>query len=101
MARRQVRGRYAARDELYGEARVKAPRFERLRDEAIRLGGIPLLAALAGLGWTRVNDTLGPVVRDTDGRVFTLANLDEMLEVAPFPQLLDLVPVPDLAPSID
>lgn len=61
---------------------------ERLRAESIRLGGVPLLAVLAGLGWTRVNDTLGPVVRDTDGRVFTLSNLDEMLSVSPFPSLI-------------
>ncbi|MCJ0980969.1 hypothetical protein O4160_25630 [Rhodococcus sp. IEGM 1401] len=74
-----------------GTARDKALRFERLRAEANRLGGIPLLAVLGGLGWTRVNDTLGPVVRDTDGRVFTLSNLDEMLTVAPFPSLIGTV----------
>lgn len=67
-----------------GTARDKALRFERLRDEAIRLGGIPLLGVLRGLGWTRVNDTLGPVVRDCDGRVFTLSTLPEMLTVTPF-----------------
>lgn len=71
-----------------GTARDKALRFERLRDEANRLGGIPLLAVLGGMGWARVNDTLGPVVRDTDGRVFTLSNLPEMLTVAPFPSLI-------------
>lgn len=71
-----------------GTARDKALRFERLRAESIRLGGVPLLAVLAGLGWSRVNDTLGPVVRDTDGRVFTLSNLDDMLSVAPFPSLV-------------
>lgn len=71
-----------------GTARDKALRFERLRAESVRLGGVPLLAVLGGMGWTRVNDTLGPVVRDTDGRVFTLANLDEMLEVAPFPSVI-------------
>ena len=49
---------------------------------------LPLLAVLGG--WARVNDTLGPVIRDTDGRVFTLANLPEMLTVAPFPSLLGL-----------
>lgn len=73
-----------------GTARDKALRFERLRAEAVRLGGVPLLAVLAGLGWGRVNDTLGPVVRDTDGRVFTLATLPEMLNVAPFPALRGL-----------
>ncbi|MCR2185625.1 hypothetical protein NSX52_23995, partial [Salmonella enterica] len=52
-----------------GTARDKALRFERLRAESARLGGVPLLAVLAGLGWTRVNDTIGPVIRDTDGRV--------------------------------
>jgi hypothetical protein len=70
-----------------GTARDKALRFERLRDESIRLGGVPLFGVLGGLGWTRVNDTLGPVVRDCDGRVFTLSTLPEMLSVAPFPSL--------------
>lgn len=73
-----------------GTARDKALRFERLREEAKRLGGTPLLAVLGGIGWARVNDTLGPVVRDTDGRVFTLATLSSMLEVAPFPSLIGL-----------
>jgi len=74
-----------------GTARDKALRFERLREESVRLGGIPLLAVLGGIGWARVNDTLGPVVRDTDGRVFTLANLPDMLQVAPFPSLTGIV----------
>lgn len=77
-----------------GTARDKALRFERLRTEATRLGGVPLIAVLGGLGWTRVNDTLGPVVRDTDGRVFTLSNLDEMLTVAPFPSLIGTAILP-------
>lgn len=72
-----------------GTARDKALRFERLRRESRRLGGIPLFAVLSGMGWTRVNDTLGPVVRDTEGRVFSLATLDEMLTVAPLPTLLN------------
>ena len=75
-----------------GTARDKALRFERLRDESIRLGGVPLLAVLGGMGWARVNDTLGPVVRDTDGRVFTIATLPEILTVAPFPTLIGLAP---------
>ena len=66
-----------------GTARDKALRFERLADEARRLGGIPLIAVLGGLGWKRVNDTLGPVIRDCGGRVFTLSNLHEMLTLAP------------------
>lgn len=74
-----------------GTARDKALRFERLRDEATRLGGIPLIAVLGGLGWKRVNDALGPVVRDTEGRVFTLKTLNQMIEVAPFPQLVNLI----------
>lgn len=73
-----------------GTARDKALRFERLRAESVRLGGIPLLAVLGGMGWARVNDTLGPVVRDTEGRVFTLATLPQMLDVAPFPTLRNL-----------
>lgn len=74
-----------------GTARDKALRFERLRDESSRLGGIPLLAVLGGIGWARVNDTLGPVVRDTDGRVFTIATLPEILHAAPFPALTGIV----------
>lgn len=73
-----------------GTARDKALRFARLSQEAVRLGGVPLLAVLGGLGWTRVNDTLGPVIRDCDGRVFTLATLPEMLAVHPFPTLVGL-----------
>jgi hypothetical protein len=67
-----------------GTARDKALRFERLRDESMRLGGIPLIAVLVGLGWLKVSDTLGPVVRDCDSRVISLSNLNEMLSVSPF-----------------
>jgi hypothetical protein len=74
-----------------GTARDKAPRFERLHDESVRLGGIPLIAVLAGIGWSRVNDTLGPVIRDTDGRVFTLVTLPEIVTVAPFPSLVGTI----------
>ena len=77
-----------------GTARDKALRFTKLRGESNRLGGIPLIAVLGGIGWARVNDALGPVVRDTDGRVFTLSTLAAMLEVAPFPSLIGLEPVP-------
>jgi hypothetical protein len=73
-----------------GTARDKALRFARLRGESNRLGGIPLIAVLGGIGWARVNDALGPVLRDTDGRVFTLSTLAAMLEVAPFPSLIGL-----------
>ena len=73
-----------------GTARDKALRFERLRDESIRLNGVPLLAVLTGMGWMRVNDTLGPVVRDTLGRVFTLSTLPQMLDVDPFPSLIGM-----------
>lgn len=72
-----------------GTARDKALRFQRLREESMRLGGIPLVAVLGGLGWTRVNDTLGPVVRDCDGRVFSVGNLPDMLSVSPFPMLMN------------
>lgn len=71
-----------------GTARDKALRYERLRDESMRLGGVPLIAVLGGLGWTRVNDTLGPVLRDCDGRVFSVSNLSDMLAVSPFPMLV-------------
>ncbi len=73
-----------------GTARDKAGRFATLRRESNRLGGIPLIAVLGGIGWARVNDALGQVVRDTDGRVFTLSTLNEMLRVAPFPSLIGL-----------
>jgi hypothetical protein len=71
-----------------GTARDKAARFRALRAEASRLGGVPVFAVLAGLGWTRAADALGPVVRETDGRVFTMPTLPEMLTVQPFPTLL-------------
>ncbi len=77
-----------------GTARDKAGRFTNLRRESNRLGGIPLIAVLGGIGWARVNDALGPVVRDTDGRVFTLSTLTAMLEVAPFPSLIGLKATP-------
>jgi hypothetical protein len=67
-----------------GTARDKAARFAALRSEAVRLGGVPLFAVLAGLGWQRTADTLGPVVRDTDGRVFTIRTLEAMMTVEPF-----------------
>jgi hypothetical protein len=70
-----------------GTARDKAARFSTLRNEAVRLGGVPLFAVLAGLGWRRAADTLGPVVRDTDGRVFTIQTLPSMMTVEPFPGL--------------
>ena len=71
-----------------GTARDKAARYGTLRAEANRLGGIPLFAVLAGLGWRRTADALGPVVRDTDGRVFTFPTLADMLRVQPFPGLI-------------
>lgn len=71
-----------------GTARDKASRYQNLRREAMRLGGIALFAVLDGLGWERLNDALGPVVRDCDGRVFTLKTLPEMLTVQPFSGLV-------------
>jgi hypothetical protein len=70
-----------------GTARDKAARFGNLKTEAMRLGGVPVFAVLAGLGWRRTGDALGPVVRDTDGRVFTVQTLAEMMTVDPFPGL--------------
>lgn len=71
-----------------GTARDKAARFRGLKTESMRLGGIPVMAVLSGIGWQRVNDTLGPVLRDTDGRVFTMTTLDQILTAAPLPQLI-------------
>lgn len=71
-----------------GTARDKAARFRSLRAEARRLGGVPLFAVLAGLGWTRTADALGPVVRDTDGRTFTVPTLPQMITTEPFPGLV-------------
>ncbi len=73
-----------------GTARDKAARFGTLRTEAQRLGGIPVFAVLGGVGWRRTGDALGPVIRDTDGRVFTLATLSGMLTVEPLPSLRGL-----------
>lgn len=73
-----------------GTARDKAGRFGTLAAESRRLGGTPLFAVLDGLGWKRTADALGPVVRDTDGRVFSVGTLDQMLEVQPFPGLVGL-----------
>lgn len=70
-----------------GTARDKAARFIALRQAAAMLGGLPVFAVLGGLGWRRTSDALGPVVEACDGRVFTLANLQEMLTVDPFPAL--------------
>ena len=70
-----------------GTARDKADRFDTLRTEATRLGGLPLFAVIGGLGWQRTRDALGPVLKATDGRTFTLATLAELLSVDPFPQL--------------
>lgn len=71
-----------------GTARDKAARFTALRSEAMRLGGVPVFGVLAGLGWTRTADALGPVIRDTDGRVFAMANLESMILTDPFPALI-------------
>lgn len=73
-----------------GTARDKAARFGRLREESQRLGGVPVIAVLGGIGWRRAADALGPVIASTDGRTFTVANLDGLLEVDPFPGLRDL-----------
>lgn len=54
----------------------------------------PLFAVLAGVGWRRTQDALGPVIRDTDGRAFTITTLAEMIDVEPFPGLRGRVGVP-------
>ncbi|SRR6266851_697867 len=71
-----------------GTARDKTARFRNLRQEGLRLGGVPVFAVLSGLGWQRTGDALGPVVRDTDGRVFMIPTLAEILTVQPFPDLI-------------
>jgi len=53
-----------------------------------RLGGVPVFAVLAGLGWARTADALGPVVRDTDGRVFVPATVGSMIDTEPFRRLV-------------
>ena len=70
-----------------GTARDKAARFRALRAECQRLGGVPLFAVLSGVGWRRVADALGPVIRETDGRTFSPTTLVEMIETEPFPGL--------------
>jgi hypothetical protein len=70
-----------------GTARDKASRFRSLRTEADRLGGPPVFAVVSGLGWARTKDALGPVIRDCDGRVFTLTTLPDMLTVDPLPSI--------------
>ncbi|MFI5400382.1 MAG: hypothetical protein ACHQZQ_04950 [SAR324 cluster bacterium] len=70
-----------------GTARDKASRFASLRAEKSRLGGIPVFAVLSGLGWRRVRDALGPVVRDTEGRVFTPSTLPQLVSVQPLSTL--------------
>lgn len=71
-----------------GTARDKALRFNKLRAESQRLNGLPVIAVLGGIGWQRVNDTLGPVLQDTEGRVFTLSTLSEMLTLSPLITLI-------------
>lgn len=71
-----------------GTARDKAGRFFNLREEGARLGGVPVFAVIDGLGWQRTGDALGPVVHHTDGRVFALATLGDMIKTQPFPQLV-------------
>lgn len=75
-----------------GTARDKAARYGSLRREAVRLGGVPLFAILAGLGWRWTSDALGPVVRDTEGRVFFLPTLRDILQVQPMPDLIGTAP---------
>ena len=77
-----------------GTARDKASRFRGLRAEGVRLGGVPVFAVLAGLGWRRAADTIGPVIRDCDGRVFSVATLDQLMTVDPFVDLASKVSPP-------
>jgi hypothetical protein len=71
-----------------GTARDKAMRFQKLETEGVRLGGVPVFAVLSGAGWLRVGDALGPVVKYTQGRVFTPLTLPEMLTVLPFREMM-------------
>ena len=65
---------------MVGQRGTKARGFARLREESTRLNGVPLMPVLGGIGWAWINDALGPVVRDCEGRVFTLVTLNHMLE---------------------
>lgn len=77
-----------------GTARDKAARFVSLRNEANRLGGVAVIAVLDGLGWRRLPDALGPVVRDTGGLVFSAANITDLLGVEPVASLVGRGPAP-------
>jgi hypothetical protein len=62
-----------------GTTRDKAARFRTLRREkGAQLGGVPVFAALAALGWTRAHEAMGPVVAVCDGRVFSLGGRDDL-----------------------
>ena len=66
-----------------GTARDKASTIPRPASGVAAARGVPLFAVLAGIGWRRTNDALGPVIRDTDGRTFTLATLPEVISTDP------------------
>ena len=63
-----------------GTARDKAARIERLARLAYSKGATPI-AVIDGLGFFRINDVLAPILANTQGRVYSTANLSEMLEV--------------------
>lgn len=76
--------RYAARGVPYGvflHQRHYGGAFRQVLDATSELRGDLIEDAVEAL---RVNDTLGPVVQDCDGRVFSVSNLAQMLTIAPF-----------------
>lgn len=68
-----------------GTAANEADRFSKLRAEADKLR-VPLFAVVDGRGWRRTMDALGPVLRATDGRVFTRRTLSGLVTLPPFGQ---------------
>ncbi len=63
-----------------GTARDKASRIERLRHTCDERD-ILLVALVDGKGFRRFNDVLFPIIRNTRGHTYTLATLDDLLEV--------------------
>jgi hypothetical protein len=63
-----------------GTARDKASRIERLALMCAEQD-VMVVAAVDGKGFRRFNDVMLPIIRNTEGRTYTLQNLEEMLEI--------------------